>query len=229
MTKVLSNEQRFGLVHPLFDRRCYDKFQIPIMKKVTENMLNFSNVRPLNGQNLSIKNNNTRKFILNFSYDNKMERFWNKPLEHIPLLQSAYAVATPDYSIDPQMGFPEYLCQIYKNRWLGCCWQEHGILTVPSVGWTTEDFDDLSFAGLEKGTIVVISTLGSKRDVTFFMRGYNEMIRRIDPSLIVVYGDMLPEMLGRFVNFRYKESFQPKNSTCVQGTLFEISPIFERR
>ena len=225
----LSEEKLFGLIRPLLNHHNRDQFHIPIMNKVTEDEMDFSNVQPLNCQNLSVKNNNTRKFILGFSYDDKIERFCKKPLKYIPCLQSAYAVATPDYSLHPQMDIPSYLNQIYKNRWLGCFWQEHGILSLPSVGWTTEGWDDLSFAGLEKGTIVVISTRSSKRDAAFFMRGYNEMIRRIEPPLVVVYGDILPEMKGRFVNFRYEDSFRPKKHPCPQGTLFEVSPIFERR
>ena len=54
------------------------------------------------------------------------------------------------------------------------------------------------------------------------------MIRRIEPPLIIVYGDMLPEMKGRFMNFRYEDSFQPKMPCYIQGVLFEGSPIFER-
>ena len=228
MTKELSTEKIFGLVRPLY-QHSYDQFRIPIMYKITEDRLDFSKVQPLNVQNLSVKNNNSRKFVLGFSEDDKIARFWNNPLKYIPRFQSAYAVATPDYSLHPQMDVLTYLNQIYKNRWLGCFWQEHGIRAVPSVGWTTKEWDELSFAGIEIGSVVVISTLGSKRDVNFFMRGYNEMIRRIEPPLIVVYGDMLPEMQGRFVNFRYEDSFQPKKFCPVQAVLFDVSPIFERR
>ena len=227
MTQKNSEEKVFNLVRPLYQHKL-NRFGIPIMNKVTEDRLNFANVQPLNVQNLSIKNNNTRKLVLGFSEDDKIERFYNSPFKYIPRFQSAYAVATPDYSLHPQMDVVSYLHQIYKNRRLGCFWQKHGITALPCVGWTTEEWDDLSFAGIEIGSVVVISTLGSKRDVDSFMRGYNEMIRRIKPPLIIVYGDMLPEMIGRFVNFRYEDSFQPKIPCCVQGVLFEVSPIFER-
>lgn len=79
-------------------------------------------------------------------------------------------------------------------------------LAIPTVGWTTNAWDDLSFSGVERGSVVVISTLGSKRDIGYFMRGYNEMIRRLAPPLIVAFGDILPEMTGRFINFRYEEA-----------------------
>lgn len=128
---------------------------------------------------------------MGFSEDDKIESFYNNPFKYVPRFQSAYAVATPDYSLHP------------------CFWQEHGIRALPCVGWTTEEWDYLSFAGIEIGSVVVISTLGSKRDVDFFMLGYNEMIRRIEPPLIIFYGDMLQEMTGRFVYFSYEDSFKP--------------------
>ena len=228
MKQKNSEEKIFDLVRPLYQHKL-NQFGIPIMNKITEDQLDFAKIKPLNVQNLSVRKNNSNKFVLGFSDDNRIERFYNNPFKYVPRFQSAYAVATPDYSLHPQMNPLTYLHQIYKNRWLGCFWQEHGIMALPCVGWTTEEWDDLSFAAIEIGSVVVISTLGCKRDVDFFMRGYNEMIRRIEPPLIIVYGDMLPEMRGRFVNFRYEDSFQPKIPCCVQGVLFEVSPIFERR
>ena len=166
---------------------------------------------------------------MSFISDERLARYWNAPLKYIPVLQSAYAVATPDFSIHEQMGFPEYLHSIYRNRWLGCLWQDYGILAIPAVGWTTSEWDDLSFSGVERGSVVVISTLGSKRDIGYFMRGYNEMIRRLAPPLIIVFGDMLPEMTGRFINFRYEDSFQRKRTDCIQTVLFDIPSVFELR
>lgn len=220
-------EKFFNLVHPLFENHKYDKFKIPKMKRITENMLDVAKISPLNIQNLSNKYNNGDKLILFFRDDIHLEKYWSQPIKNIGLLQSAYAVATPDFTVHPQMQFPEYLHQIYKNRWLGCFWQECGIRAVPTVGWTTSEWDDLSFSGIEKGSVVVISTLGSKSDKKYFMRGYNEMISRIAPPLVIVYGDMLPEMTGRFVNFRYSESFQVKNTLQIQERLFDIFPVFE--
>lgn len=111
MIQENSEEKIFDLVRPLY-QHTYDQFRIPIMNKVTEDRLDFSNVQPLNVQNLSAKNNNTRKFVLGFSYDNQLERFCNNPRKYVPLFQSAYAVATPDYSLHPQMDIPSYLNQI---------------------------------------------------------------------------------------------------------------------
>ena len=229
MRRELPIEGRLKIDRPVIGEHIYDLFDIPVIKKVTEDMIDFQNIRPLNIQNLSPKNNNADKFVLPFTYDKRLSRFWNEPLKYIPLFQSSYAVATPDFSLNENMAFAEYLHNVYKNRWLGCLWQDYGITTIPTVGWTTEEWDDLSFSGVERESVVVISTLGCKRNPEYFMRGYNEMIYRLAPSLIIVYGDMYSEMTGRFINFRYKDSFQPKAPSCSQAVLFDVSPIFEVR
>ena len=198
------------------------------MHKVTEGMIDFSILKPLNIQNLSQKYNNTQRIILPFVYDRYLTKFWKEPLKYIPLFQSAYAVGTLDFSVNEHMEFPEYLHGIYKNRWLGCLWQDCGILAIPTVGWTTEEWDDVSFSGIEKESVVMISTLGSKSDRDFFIRGYNEMMKRIAPPLVIVYGEMLDEMKGRFVNYHYADSFKPKDSPFIQEVLFNVSPVFVR-
>ena len=69
MIKELSTEKIFGLVRPLYQHG-YDRFRIPIMDKITEEMLDFHNVQPLNVQNLFVKNNNTRKLKILFNLKN---------------------------------------------------------------------------------------------------------------------------------------------------------------
>ena len=118
MTKELSTEKIFGLVRPLYQHN-YDQFGIPIMNKIKEDRLDFSKVQPLNVQNLSVKNNNSRKFVLGFSEDDKIARFWNNPLKYIPHFQSAYAVATPDYSLHPQMDVYHIFIKFIKIAGLG--------------------------------------------------------------------------------------------------------------
>ena len=139
LRKGLSEIENFSILRPLLDKHQRDIFNIPAMHKVTEEMLDFANLQYLNIQNLSQKHNNTNKLVLTFAYDERLEKFWKKPQKYIPLLQSACAVATPDFSLNPLMDFPEYLHNVYKNRWLGCLWQDYGILTIPTIGWTTAE------------------------------------------------------------------------------------------
>ena len=119
MAKNLSPEEIFKVVRPVLGKHRKDICDIPVMKKVTEEMLDFQKIKPLNIQNLSIRNNNTDKIILSFSYDKYLARFWNDPSKYIPLFQSACAVGTLDYSLSEQMGFAEYLHTGAPTRFSG--------------------------------------------------------------------------------------------------------------
>ena len=62
-----------------------------------------------------------------------------------------------------------------------------------------------------------------------FLEGFNEMKKRIEPPLIIVYGDMIFGMTGRFVNIKYKDAFNNKNKEFKQLCLWKESNIFERK
>lgn len=55
------------------------------------------------------------------------------------------------------------------------------------------------------------------------------MKNRISPPLIIVYGNMLDGMTGRFINIKYTEAFNKKKQEYEQLSLFKESNIFERR
>lgn len=227
MLHGLSNERKFELLRPLaphFQRFAHD---IPIMDKVTEDMIDFSKIRALNLQNLSLKHNNSDRLVFMFSDDSDLQPFWNHPRRYIPRLQSAYAVTTPDFSIAPKMPLQQLKQMVFQNRWSGCLCQTYGILTLPTMVWADSHTYDICFDNTQHGSIVVVSTIGCAQS-KFFLPGYREMMRRIEPSIVVVYGKILPGMYGRFVNFNYKDGFAMRKSPYVQTTLpLECSPIFE--
>lgn len=55
------------------------------------------------------------------------------------------------------------------------------------------------------------------------------MKNRIAPPMIIVYGNMLDEMTGRFINIKYTEAFNNKKEGYKQPSLFKESNIFERK
>jgi hypothetical protein len=197
------------------------------MHKITEDMIDINHAKPLNIKNLSSKYNNFDKIVLPFNYDKDILKYWNSPLKYIPLLQSAMAVGTPDYSVYENMNLNEIRHNVYKNRWLGCLWQDYGINAMPTIPWGTPDTFKICFGGVERGGIVIISTIGCEKNLDLFYHGFYAMQEMIAPSLIIVYGKMLPKMYGRFVNYRYTEAFNKNNQEYKQLCLFEPARIFE--
>lgn len=71
---------------------------------------------------------------------------------------------------------------------------------------------------------MVISTLGCHNNTEVFLKGFNEMKKRLTPSLIIVYGDMIEGMTGRFVNYKYSDAF---SRDSFQLRIEGISQVFE--
>ena len=77
---------------------------------------------------------------------------------------------------------------------------------IPSVVWGEPDTFWFCFDGLEKNSIVAVSTIGVRNEKELFMAGYREMLRRIEPSNIICYGKPFDEMEGDIVYISYEET-----------------------
>ena len=79
---------------------------------------------------------------------------------------------------------------------------------IPTVTWADERTYDICFNCIEKGSIVAISTVGIIRNKELFLKGFNEMIKRIKPSLILVRGKPIEGMSGKFIFIDFCETFE---------------------
>lgn len=227
MNKGLTNYEIFKVVRPIFDEFNLDEFDMPVMHKVEKSSLDLPNINPTNLQNLK-KGNNNNKLVFPFNYDKVLKRYWDDPLKYIPLFQTVMGIGTPDFSIYENMNPNQIRTNVYQNRWLGCTWQHYGINAIPTIGWALPDTYDICFSGIEKNSVVMISTIGCQNNKDLFMQGFCEMKHRLNPSLIIVYGKMLPEMTGKFINFTYSECFNDNvKFKTQQMKLFELSPVFK--
>lgn len=230
MIKGLTELEECVLMRLLPEEFERDEYGIPIMNSVPWEQYDFNGVRGVNFQNLKLMANNSKSLVLNFRYDRELERLWLNPLRYIPKLQTAFAVTTPDYSVAPQMDKLEMEHMIYKARWLGCFWQLCGINAIPVIPWTDASSYKLCFGNVAQGSVVAISTVGVKRNLSAFLEGFAAMQEYISPELIIVYGDMIAGMYGRFINYSYKSCLARKTSLYKQLTLpLNCQPYFEIR
>ena len=78
------------------------------------------------------------------------------------------------------------LYNTFRNRRVGAFLHEKGIKVIPTVNWGLENTFDFCFNGIKKGSVVAVSTYmvsehGNHSDQKeFFMKGYNEMLKRIE-------------------------------------------------
>ena len=228
MNKGLSDYELYKVIRPTYGDFTLDQENMPVMHKVEAGSIDFNNANPTNLSNFTNKKDNSNRIVFPFNSDKVLEKYWNDPLKYIPLLQTCMLIGTPDYSLLPSMNPNLIRANVYRNRWIGCTWQNYGINAVPVIGWVKPDTYDVCFSGVEHGGVVMISTISCQTHKQEFLQGYNEMIKRISPSLIIVYGNMISGMTGTFINYTMKDCFNDsvKSKNIKQESLFEISPIF---
>ena len=224
MIKGLTEFDKYRVIRPIIGGCSYDSFEFPIIKKINSEIINWDDLKICGVQNLSKYRDNSNTLVHMFLDDRRLLSLWNNPLKKIALFQTCSLIATPDFSIYPSMNYNDIRHNVYMNRWLGCTWQSYGNTVIPTIGWADRNTFEICFSGVEKETPVIISTLGCQNNRDSFLLGFNEMIHRINPPLIIVFGDMIDGMTGRFINFKYTDSFR---SEYTQLKMNGFSNIFE--
>uniref|UniRef100_I5AVI7 DUF4417 domain-containing protein n=1 Tax=Eubacterium cellulosolvens (strain ATCC 43171 / JCM 9499 / 6) TaxID=633697 RepID=I5AVI7_EUBC6 len=226
MIKGLTEEEKFKVIRPIIGDCVYDENGFPVVKKTEIDAIDWNSLKVRGLQNASRKGYNAETLLLMFNYDKRLLSLWNSPLKKVGLFQTFAAVSTPDFSVYPPMNINIIRYNVFMSRWLGRTWQNYGCTVLPTIGWALPDTYDLCFGGIERGSIVVISTLGCQEHKDVFLMGFNEMRKRIDPPLIIVVGKMIEGMNGEFLNFRYEDTFDCKYE---QMRLAGINRIFSRK
>lgn len=147
-----------------------------------------------------------------FLYDYKFERIWKQPEQIIERLKPYRAILSPDFSMYLEMNPVMQLYNVFRNRWCGAYFAEKGLRVVPTVSWGDGSTFDFCFEGIPKGSTVAVSTYmvsehGHHADQKdFFMKGYRELLRRVEPERIICYNEPFPEMEGNIVYVNYELS-----------------------
>ncbi len=221
-----TNYEKYKVLRPLYSNHEYDKYGFPIIKKDEFDFNDWNLTRICNFKNIKSQEEKEKSIVIMFNYDNVLNNVWDNPYKYLVKFLHFKALCTPDFSIYPGMNINDIRYNIYKNRWMGCLWQEKGYKVIPTIQWALEDTYDMCFSGVEKGSVVIISTLGCTSNYEVFLKGFNKMKEIIKPSLIIVFGKMLDGMTGTFLHYEYTDSFIHKTRGYKQLRLFDIESVF---
>ena len=210
--------------NPLLLRNQFERtgtFEIPLIHKDEVSLENLS----LIGYDKvsSGKNDQVVHFFLD---DYKFESLWNNPEPRIEKSSTFRAVLSPQFSIYSEMPIAVQIHNTFRSRWCGANLQSKGIKVVPSVVWGEADTFWFCFDGIEKGSIVAVSTVGVRNEKDLFMAGYRELMKRIEPSAIICYGKPFEEMSGNVIYVSYEETnnYHPKEYTQYLNTPNTANP-----
>ena len=150
---------------------------------------------------------NPQDYIAHFYYDDyKFISAWREPDKYVERLKQFKAVVSPDFSLYTDFPRALQLLSCYRRQWCGAYWQSLGIDVIPDVVWGDKESFAYCFDGIPKGGTVAVSSVGVKRDNEWnnksgdmFKAGYDEMLKRLEPTTILFYGDMIDGLEGNII------------------------------
>lgn len=139
--------------------------------------------------------------------DYQFERVWTQPQLYLDKLSEYQCIFTPDFSLYTDMPVAMQIWNTYRSRLIGQIAQRMGILVIPTVSWCKEDSFEFCFDGLPKRATLSISTIGIKKeDYNFglWKAGMDEMIARLEPKTLLVYGGAVDYDYGDIKTIYYE-------------------------
>lgn len=193
------NKQQLVRNEFLYRKQCAGKYEIPIIKKQDIDVNKIDFLSYLDAKKDDRKN--MGKTIHFFTYDWLFEKVYEQADEELEKLSQYYCLLSPDFSIFTNMPLALQIESVFKNRWCGAYFQSKGLKVISTVSWGDKRSFDFCFDGLEKGSIVAVSTYYRENCEEEFLIGYNEMLKRIEPSIVLCYDEPFKSMKGNIKEF----------------------------
>lgn len=153
----------------LYQGKSAGEYDFPVIRKQN---INIEKIKFLSYSDAKKNDNeNKDKTIHFFTYDWKFKKVYSNPEEELEKLSQYYCLLSPDFSIFENMPKALQIESIFKNRWCGAYWQSKNLNVIPTVSWGDESTFDFCFDGIEKGSIVAVSTYYRENCEEEFMLG----------------------------------------------------------
>lgn len=171
-----------------------EELNIPVVKGVrlkNENAIELVNFNEAHRVSQAQRKFKTVHF---FQDDYLIERTFTRAQQTAEFLSGFKACLSPDFSQYTNM--PKAMCiwNHYRKMWVSRFWQDIGIKVIPVAGWSDESSYKYCFEGMPRKSLIAVSTVGIHRDSQaryYFEKGYNEMMKRLEPDKVIVYGKLL--------------------------------------
>lgn len=179
-------------------------YDIPFIPQNSDLYIN--NLLPYDKTNKHIyKNGEVVHFYLDDQKFDGPKGIWNgllndKSFKHgfdLSRFDGASAIITPDFSLYLDMPRVMQIWNVYRSRAIGYYLTTLGYKVIPNVRWTDDESYEFAFAGLYEGQVVAIGTLGCSKnsiDKLLLINGFIEMIKRIKPAKVIIYGPICIEL-----------------------------------
>ena len=160
-------------------------FEFPVIKttqRVPNKLIPFSK---------ALSSTDYDQWVHFYEDDYLFERLWNNPQKYLEKLSRFNGVILPDFSLYRDMPFVMQLWNIYRSRAIGCWLQNNGVTVIPNIRYGDKRTFRICCDGIGSGGVIAVGTHGTiknKEDKRIFTEGLASVIKRLSPSVIIVYG-----------------------------------------
>ena len=142
-------------------------------------------------------------WIVFYEHDYKFERLWNNPTKYIDKLKKYNGIISPDFSLYRNMPLVLQEYNTYRGRALASWLQKNGVEIIPNIRWGDNRTFEFCFDGIEKNAVVSVGTHGCIKhsvDKAYFKTGLAELVKRLKPTTIIVYGAAPNDIFAEYIN-----------------------------
>lgn len=186
--------KNFGLEYCQSAMFC-GKYGIPLISAYThdlpENFITFSEIKS--------KVSDFHQGVTCSDYDYELEKLWVAPSKYVDRLKKFHCFASPDFSLKVGDPLIVQIANTFRNHAIAYYMQEHSVKVLPNMCWSNTQSFEFCFDGYTKGGAVMVSTigtLGDERSRKYFQLGFMEMLKRVSPDAVVLYGDVNKELMS---------------------------------
>lgn len=129
-----------------------------------------------------------------YLYDYMFQCINNHPLRYTAMMMSYPMVIGPDNSVYLNWTEHDRRQSAWRNQQMTRLWQANNIPVIFNVSWAGPDSYGYCIHVYPKHCVIGVNCMGIRGDPDacyFWHQGYEEVIKTLDPTLIVRYGDRM--------------------------------------
>lgn len=133
--------------------------------------------------------------------DCRIEAVWDNPEQYLPGIRRFSGIISPDLSVYRDFPVAWQFFNTYRNRALSYWFAKQGVQVIPNIRWGDKRSYEFCFDGIEPHGVVCVSShgvLSNSGDRRCFSDGLAEMMARLAPATVLVYGAMPPDIFDKY-------------------------------
>ena len=140
-------------------------------------------------------------WVMFYEHDVNFERLWHNPKQYLAKLKKFKGIISPDFSLYRNMPLCMQMWNTYRGRAIAVWLQNNGAEIIPNVRFNDERTYEFCFDRIEKFKTVAVGTHGcikNRIDKDYFKDGLAEMVKRLSPRTIIVYGSAPDDIFKKY-------------------------------